>query len=321
MNPLVPTPRRDLLLAGATAGVLRRELRSGRSVAVHRGVHVAAGYDIGFLSRLHAAMATQAQRSAATLQTAAVLHAFRWLPAAWLDPQSVIHIAVDREDDRRHRRGIRLHRRELVDVDLTVVNGVACFTPTRTLVELARDPSVPPLVVVQVLDGALRDRRTTKLELLECLGRMPGERYVARARALVGRAREGVESPKETEIRLVLESGGIDGLDVNIEISDVDGLLLARGDLGSRRLLLWGEYDGYIPHTEREQFRGDRVGDRWLQRRGWQVMRFVDEDCRRGPQICQEWRQAIAEAPARIAAMPPTKSPEVAEARRLLGLR
>jgi hypothetical protein len=194
------------------------------------------------------------------------------------------------------------------------------MSAARTLVELARDSATSELVVVQILDGALRDGKTTRLDVLACLARMPGERGVDRARRLVDRSREGVDSPQETAMRLMLVADGISDLDVGIEIRDDDGEPLARGDLGSRRLLIWGEYDGFDSHSARAVFRRDRVGDRWLERRGWLVMRFVDSDLRRPAATCREWRQAVADAPARIAAMRPDRSPEVAEARRLLGL-
>jgi len=53
------------------------------------------------------------------------------------------------------------------------------------------------------------------------------------------------------EMRLLLEDGGVRDLDVNIEITDDDGLVLARGDLGRKALLIWGEYDGFASHSER----------------------------------------------------------------------
>jgi hypothetical protein len=321
MPPLLPTARQTLLAAGHAPRDLELDLRAGRSVSVFRGVHVDAAHQQGFWVRLRAALASQDVRAVVTFTTAAVVHGLRWLPSAWTDPSATIHIAVAQDDDRRHRNGIRLHRRRLTRSDITMVDGVACFTPTRTLVEICRDPEISRLVAVQILDGALRDGRTTKPELLACLATMPGERGVARARDLVRDAREGVDSPKETELRLMLEAGGVRGIDVNIEIRDQpDGIVLARGDLGSKLFLIWGEYDGYDEHSRREKFRGDRVGDRWLHRRGWHVMRFVDRDLRRGPSICREWDQAVADAPARIAGLPRSTSPEVAEARRLLGL-
>jgi len=203
--------------------------------------------------------------------------------------------------------------------DITLVKGVACLSVTRTLVELARDPGVPERLAVQILDGALRDDRTSKAELLACLDRFPGERYVARARRLVESSRVGVDSPQETTVRLILEDGDIH-IDVGIEICDGDGLVLARGDLGIRKFLLWGEYDGFEPHTKRTVFRSDRLGDRWLHRRGWHTMRLVDEDLQRPEALRREWRQAIADAPARIAALDPRRSPEIAEAQRLMGI-
>ena len=319
MQPVVPTSRRVLIAAGATPARLDAELRAGRSIAMFRGVHVAAADQVGWLTRVRAALATQDSRSVLTHTTAAAVHGLRWLPAQWSDPSGVVHVAVARDDGRRHRDGVRLHRRLLEPVDVTCVGGLRSFTATRTLVELARDPKVPPLLVVQIIDGALRDGRTTQPELLACLARMPGERGVARARRLVLRSREGVDSPKETQMRLLLEDGGITGLDVDIEISDDDGHLLARGDLGFKRLLIWGEYDGYDAHRDRPAFRSDRVGDRWLSRRGWHVMRFVDEDLRRPEAVRREWKQAMADAPARIAALPASRSPEIAVARAALG--
>jgi hypothetical protein len=85
--------------------------------------------------------------------------------------------------------------------------------------------------------------------------------------------------------------------------------------------MLWGEYDGYDVHTQRATFRGDRAGDRWLQRRGWHVMRFTDADLYRPAAMVREWLSAQRNAPMRIAAMSPDRSPELAAAqRRLRGL-
>jgi hypothetical protein len=204
--------------------------------------------------------------------------------------------------------------------EYVLVDGMACLSPTRTLVELARAPGISQLLAVQILDGALRDERTTVDRLLGCLARMPGERGVGQARDTIRLAGHPVDSPQETTMRLALWFDGIRDLDVGIEICNDRGYVRARGDLGSKRLLIWSEYDGYDVHTQRPAFRGDRVGDRWLQRRGWQVMRFVDADLRQPGRLCAEWRQAMADAPRRISALPPGLSPEADEARRALGL-
>jgi hypothetical protein len=255
------------------------------------------------------------------MQSAAVLLNLLWLPNTWRSPSAVLHLAVGPAAARRHRPGLRLHRR-CVDAhdDVVLVSGIPCMSVTRTLVELARDPAIPMLLVVQLVDGALRQGRTTTAELMSCAGRFPGERGIARARRLIARGRPGVDSPPETTMRLMLEDGGINGIDVNIEIRDADGLVLARSDLGVRRLMIWGEYDGFDTHVQQAAFRKDRMGDRWLEGRGWLVMRFVDLDLGRPDEVCRDWRRAISEAPGRIAAMNPNRSPELAAARRGLGL-
>lgn len=263
-------------------------------------------------------MATQGPCAVVAMETAAVLHQLRWLPEAWSAATASIHLAVPPTDAHRHRRGIRLHRREVLACDRVLIDGVPCLSLTRTLVEIAR-MRLPELLVVQILDGALASRRVSQADLLACLGRFAGERNVAIARRRILRSRERVRSPQETALRFMLEDAGIQ-VDTGIQIHDWDGTVMAEGDLGIERLLIWGEYDGFEPHTDRSQFRTDRVGDRWLDRRGWHVMRFVDRDLARPNATVRDWQSAIADAPARIAGLTPGRSPEVARARQLLGL-
>jgi hypothetical protein len=319
MSLPLPTSRAALIRSGADAGQLDRNLRAGRTVAVFRGVYVAPTYSLGWLTRVRAALAALGADAVAGMQTSAVLHRLRWLPLDWSADSSVVHAVVSPTDAHRQRQGLRLHRRLIERTERVVVQGVPCLSVTRTLFELARLP-LPDLLVVQIIDGALREGRTSKDELLRCAGRFAGERNVAIARRRIERSRDKVRSPQETRFRMMLEDAGID-VDVAIEIRDpATGDLLAEGDLGIGRLLLWGEYDGYDVHSRRRAFRGDRVRDRWLDRRGWKVMRFADEALCRPEATVAEWAYVIAEAPARIAALDPRRSPEVAQARRLLGI-
>ena len=319
MSLVLPTPRAALITAGADGGQVDRDLRAGRSVAPFRGVHVAPAHASGWIAHLHAALATQDADALIGMCAAAALHRLRYVPPQWSTTAAVVDIVVDPTNAHRQRRGLRLHERSTEPVDRDVAQGVPCLSVTRTLVELARLP-LPDLLVIQIIDGALVDRRTTKARLLACVARFAGERNIAIARRRIERSRERVRSAQETRLRLLLEDAGID-VDVAIEIRDSpDGELLAEGDLGIKRLLIWGEYDGYDVHTERRVFRGDRKRDRWVDRRGWKVMRFTDEAFDSPAATEAEWRFVIAEAPSRIAALDPRRSPEVAEARRLLGL-
>src|SRR5205807_4710022 len=149
---------------------------------------------VGSMARIRAAVATQDPTACIAMQTGAVLHRLRWLPVAWSAADAVVHFAVRNDDTKRDRAGIKRHRRQLAPEDLVLVDGILCMNVTRTLVELARDPKLPPLLVVQIIDGALRDARTGKDELLARLARLRGERGVASARRLVDRSREEVDS-------------------------------------------------------------------------------------------------------------------------------
>jgi hypothetical protein len=319
MSLILPTPRASLIKSGIDDGRVDRDLRAGRSVAPFRGVHVEAAYAEGWLPHVRAALATQSSEALIGMQSSAALHQLRYVPQSWSAAVSDVDIVVPPEDAHRQRRGLRLHERSTIAADRDLVRGIPCLGVARTLVELAR-LRLPELLVVQIIDGALFDRRTTKAKLLECADRFAGERNIAIARRRIQRSRDRVRSAQETRLRLMLEDAGIE-VDVAIEIRDDDeGELLAEGDLGIKKLLIWGEYDGFEEHTQRRVFRGDRVRDRWIDRRGWKVMRFADEAFVSPTRTVAEWRHVIAEAPARIAALDPRRSPEVAEARRLLGI-
>lgn len=175
-------------------------------------------------------------------------------------------------------------------------------------------------IVVPILDGLLTDKRCSRDQLNECLDRMGGAPNIRRARAFVALAHDGgVASPRETHTRLHVIDAGLPAPDVNLEI--LDGMrVLAQGDLGYWRWLIWIEYDGEEFHVERRFDGRDQNKDRWLQRRGWDVMRLTNSDYHRPALFVSQLASAIQEAPARIAAMSATRSPEVAQARRLLGL-
>ena len=283
-----------------------------------RGVHVDARLAGDFRTRCHAAVLTQSPETPLSHRTAAAALGLPWHPAHWSTPDADIDLAVLPPRTRRTRRGLRLWERVIPPEELVVVDGLLCTSPARTLAELARERKMPALLVVQLLDGAFRFGHTTPEEIAATLQRLRGHAHVARARSLVERARLGVDSPQETKLRLTLEDGGVTGLETNIQIVEHDRLL-ARGELGDPRLLLWGEYDGFDVHAQQAVFDADRPRHRWLEARGWEVPRFANKDFDTGA-IARDWLRAAARAPARIAAMPASRSPEVARARRLLGI-
>jgi hypothetical protein len=313
--PNVPTPRSALRNNILTDQRIDTALRAGHAIAPFRGVILSAVNGVGFRDRVRAALATQDEDAAASHYTSAALVCLPWAPEHWSADDATVHITVDRDDHHGQRPGLRLHWAKLDERDVMTVDGIRCTKPARTLVDLARDANAQRLLVVQLIDGALRFDRCTTEQLHAALDAAARLRNVRQARAWVALSRLGVDSPKETETRLILQGAGID-VEPNIRIEDEhDGLLLARGDLGDRNRLIWGEYDGYEPHIKRHVFRGDRQGDRWLDQRGWNVLRIVDTDLINPRKLIFDWRAAVRDAPARIAALDPRRSPEIRAAR------
>jgi hypothetical protein len=315
MSLPLPTRRGDLVAAGVPASTLDNDLRARRTTSVFRGVHVRSG-NLGGAARRRAALLTQAPSAVLSHRSAAVVHGFRWAPAAWYDDDAPVHVTVPPADKHRQRAGLALHRSALDPSDVVVVNGELCTSRARTLVDLARCGQ-PRLLMVQLLDGEL-GRGCSLAELRAEVDGLAGQRGVRAARDRIQEARCGVDSPQETEMRLILSDGGVTGLRPDVRIHDEIGQVIARGDLGDPDLMLWGEYDGYDVHSQRATFRGDRSGDRWLERRGWHVMRFTDADLRRPAAMVSERLCAQRNAPMRIAAMSPDRSPELAAAKRKL---
>jgi hypothetical protein len=312
--------RSRLLSQGHDRTSIDRLVRRGDVRVAFRGVYSPRSDDT-LRTRWQAALATQPAGSALSHRTSAVAHDLPWAPDAWREAGRV-DLTVPFTQRRRERDGIRLRRSALAPESIDAVDGLPVTSVARTLIDLIRARDVGRLLGLQLLDGALRFRRCTKADLDAELQRLAGSPGTARARTLCALARYGVDSPQETRLRLTLLDGGIRDadIDVNLEIRDDQGVVLARGDIGSRQRLMWGEYDGYAVHVEATAFGRDRIGDRWLHDRGWTTLRFSSADWASPDRIVRDWRRRWADAPARIAALDPRRSPEVAWARRQLDL-
>jgi len=308
--------RSELLATGIQRCELDRQVRNGLVRVAFRGVY-ARPADHSAVTKWLAALATQPSLSVLSHRTAAVAHDLPWIPEAWRAAEAAVDMTVPFTQRRREREGIRLRRSELSADSVATVDGFPVTSVARTLIDLIRARDAGRLLGLQLIDGALRFRRCSHLDLhreLALLGGCPG---TARARLLVGLARQGVDSPQETRLRLTLIDGGVRDcdIDVDIQIRDDVGVLLARGDIGNRRRLMWGEYDGYDVHTRAAVFGSDRIGDRWLSDRGWAVMRFSAADWADPRRIVGDWRRRWQDAPSRIRALDPGRSREVAWAR------
>lgn len=236
------------------------------------------------------------------------------------EPDPRVHVVVPRDWIPRYRRpGILLHHGHTPPGHIVCHAGLPATSPAWTATTLIR--SLPRERALVVADSALRSGSCTAGELAAALPHVARLRGCVQAREIVGLARPGTDSVPETLTRLRIVDAGLPEPDVDIRLYDDVGRLLARGDLGYRRLLIWLEYDGYAVHSQRSVFRHDRSRQNWLVDRGWHMLRCTDADLGGGgAAMLGQLRRALALAPGRIAALPRHLSPEVAYARECLGL-
>lgn len=105
-------------------------------------------------------------------------------------------------------------------------------------------------------------------------GPFPG---CATIRAALSHARGEVESPKETETRMLITSAGLPEPVIQHEVR-ADGRLIARSDLAYPELRIAIEYEGDGHRTDQHQWRTDIRRQRELEGRGWIVIRLTQHD-------------------------------------------
>ena len=96
-------------------------------------------------------------------------------------------------------------------------------------------------------------------------------------RAALSLVREHVESPKETETRLLLTDAGLPEPAIQYPVMH-NSVLIARVDLAYPELKIAIEYEGDGHRTEQQQWRRDIQRQRDLEDRGWIVIRLTQEE-------------------------------------------
>lgn len=121
-------------------------------------------------------------------------------------------------------------------------------------------------------------------------GRFPGSGTI---RAALPRARERVESPKETETRLLLVDNGLPEPVIQYEVW-AGGELLGRTDLAYPEWKIAIEYEGDGHRTDKDQWCKDIQRQRHLEGEGWLVIRLTQADLKEPKLLLASIHDAIA---------------------------
>jgi len=200
--------------------------------------------------------------------------------------------------------GIRGRRLKADRARTWTIDGVPVLDPVATLFTCASALSVTEAVMM--LDALVTDADNYPhlrsiggpLATLDEVARRLAEwgRFAgcATIRAALPLAREHVESPKETETRLMLLDGGLPEPVVQFVVRD-EGRFIARVDLAYPELRIAMEYEGDGHRTDKAQWRIDIQRQRELEDRGWQVIRLTQLDLGAGRgAVLARIRHAIA---------------------------
>lgn len=124
----------------------------------------------------------------------------------------------------------------------TVVKGLLVQSPARAVIDVARtSPRVPAIAVG---DAALHQGLCTLGDLANELDVAAGMKGIARARRIVGELNGLAESVLESRSRILIVDAGLPMPELQVEIYDQWGNLIARVDFYWRRHRVVGESNG-----------------------------------------------------------------------------
>lgn len=267
--PLVRAPSPAFTIAEAAAcGLSQSTLRSQAWSTPFRGMRVVPG---GHDDRQRLAALLRALPDGAFCcgATAAALHG---LPLPWsiaADALSVPVIGVSRAHVRIRRHGVIGRRLDVSEHDIVSLDGIRCSSPLRTWAELAESLSVAPMTALTDRLLARRQPMCSREELERMHRRFLGGRGSKVRRLALDLAIDRAESPKESELRVLLVMAGLPVPECNVEIFD-GRRFVARVDMLYRGARLIIEYDGDY-HRDPRQWSRDQSRRAELESLGYRV--------------------------------------------------
>jgi AbiEi antitoxin C-terminal domain len=285
-DPRQPFSRADARAAGLTAEMLL----SSRFHKICWDTYIARDVAITPLLRAKAVIKLAPSGSYISHQTAAEL----WGAAPPSDVAT--HVTLPSACGRLVRQGIRSHYRKHW-AQTTIRKGVPISTPEETVLDLAA-VGVGLVDLVVVADGLIKAGHTSPERLSNAAAQWGG-RGCRLARRAASLAREGVDSPQETRLRLLLVFAGLPEPRVNLIIRGRDGSWRRRYDLVYERFRLIIEYDGRQHAEDAQQWRSDIFRREELDQIRWRLVIVTSEGIYREPlRTLERVRDALLECGA-----------------------
>lgn len=255
------------------AGLTRRRARASDLTSPCHGVRAPAAVEITLLVRARGlALATGAVVSHLS---AAVLWGFP-LPLRFED-HAVIHLTSRNGARAVRRKNVCGHRLPLEEDEISEGRYLACTAPLRTWFDLAGILSLQDLVIA----GDYLLRRKAPLSTPEAidafLATKPGRAGYRKAKQARTLMRANTDSPKETELRLLLTAAGLPEPAINVPMFDETGGWVQDPDMSYEEFKIAIQYDGGH-HATPAQRRSDIFRDENARSLGWIVVVLTQLD-------------------------------------------
>lgn len=258
----------ELRALGFPRSKLRRFIEDGVLVQKRAGVYTLGTYAAqhqGETACLHALelaavlVRTEAD-CAGSHETAAIIHGLHLLHAP---PENVVALTHPRRGrgTRASRYGVRVHVADIPDGDVVRRFGVPVTSVARTVADLARRGTFEEGVVVA--DSALHARLATRADLNAVITACAGWPRLGGARRAIAFSDERSESVLESLARVIMHKAGLPAPELQTELHDKNGALVARVDFLWPQYRTVGEADGAVKYekyglTARQQLERDR---------------------------------------------------------------
>lgn len=222
--------------------------------------------------------------------SAAKIHGFH-LPLRF-EANWPVDVARRAGEGKPRRSGVTGRELIVAPGDITIYAGVPVTSLARTLLDIAGALSVEELVVVadQLVcehNRSFGPRVYPRIELAALksyVQQRSRHRGMRELRAALDLARVGADSPRETQLRLIIGSHPLPVFEHNVEIVDCWGRGKVCPDLACKEYKCCAEYDGRHHFTAQQQAK-DHDRDYITRQLGWHQVLINNDDMRVGADV------------------------------------
>lgn len=267
LGPMTNACRPFSVAEARAQGLTRRDLEKPGIVRLHHGIYAPAAVAAKLSVRAEAAVRRSGPRCHLSHHTAGLLWGL-WVPD---DPR--IHVTMPPGGNRHASAGLAMHRGHDDDA-VQRLRGLPVSTPVQVVRDLA--PMLPLVDRVVLIDSVLSSTAATREEIADGLMRWPA-RSARPSQAALALARDRVESPRESQLRVLVVLAGLPEPEVNYRLRDPASGRAYRLDLAYPELQVGIEYDGRQHAVDPGQYRRDVDRREVLARLDWRVVTVVAE--------------------------------------------